>query len=250
MGNQQRPVVAYFSMEIGLESSLPTYSGGLGVLAGDTIRSAADAGISVVAVTLLHRNGYFFQKLDPSGRQLESPVDWQIDDYLEEMTPRVSTILEERKVQIRCWRFDVNGIGGKSVPVYFLDTDLPENSDFDRRLTDSLYGGDEYYRLCQEVILGIGGVKMLRALGYGKIQKFHMNEGHSSLLGLELLEEEARNAGRETITEEDLEAVRNQCVFTTHTPVQAAHDRYPLDLGAARSWEASGVCDEGCILLR
>ena len=230
MENQQKQLIAYFSMEMGLESSLPTYSGGLGVLAGDTIRAAADAGLSMVAMTLLHRKGYFFQTLDSSGKQLELPVKWQVDDYLEEMPPRVSTILEGRTVQIRCWRYLMDGIGGNKVPVYFLDTDLPENSDYDRRLTDFLYGGDEYYRLCQEVILGIGGVKMLRALGYEQIRKFHMNEGHSSLLGLELLEESARNAGRSMITAEDLQTVRDKCIFTTHTPVPAAHDRYPLEL--------------------
>jgi starch phosphorylase len=116
------------------------------------------------------------------------------------------------------------------VPVYFLDTDLPENSDWDRNLTQFLYGGDLYYRLCQEVILGIGGIRMLRALGYTRIERFHMNEGHSSLLTMELLDEEARKAGRQTVTREDIESVRQQCIFTTHTPVPAGHDQFPLDL--------------------
>jgi starch phosphorylase len=217
-------------MEFGIDSSIPTYSGGLGVLAGDTIRAAADAGLPMVAVTLLHRKGYFFQTLDTSGRQLESPVEWQVDDYLEEMSQRTSILLEARTVHLRCWRFVVTGIGGKTVPIFFLDTDLPENSEFDKHLTDSLYGGDEYYRFCQEVILGIGGLRMLRALGFHKIQRFHMNEGHSSLLTVELMEEEARSAGRTNITKQDLEAVREKCIFTTHTPVPAAHDRYSYEL--------------------
>ena len=116
------------------------------------------------------------------------------------------------------------------VPVFLLDSDLPENSDWDRTLTHYLYGGDQLYRLCQEVVLGIGGVRLLRALGFQKITRFHMNEGHASLLGLELLEEEARKAGRSMFNHEDVEAVREQCVFTTHTPVAAGHDQFPLEL--------------------
>ncbi len=222
--------VAYFSMEIGVDSAIPTYSGGLGVLAGDTIRSAADLKVPMVAVTLLHRKGYFSQKLDPNGWQMEDPVGWEVEKVLEEMTPRVEVTVEGRNVVLRCWRFEVRGIGGYRVPVYFLDSDLPKNSDWDRTLTHYLYGGDQHYRLCQEVILGIGGVKMLRALGYQNTQRFHMNEGHASLLTLELLDEEARKAGRSNITHQDVEAVRRKCVFTTHTPVPAGHDQFYLDL--------------------
>jgi len=114
--------------------------------------------------------------------------------------------------------------------VYFLDTDLPDNSEWDRTLTHFLYGGDQRYRLCQEVVLGIGGVRMLRALGYGSVARFHMNEGHASLLTLELLDENARGTGRPSITHEEIEEVRQQCVFTTHTPVPAGHDQFPLEL--------------------
>ncbi|HWP47596.1 MAG TPA: alpha-glucan family phosphorylase [Candidatus Limnocylindrales bacterium] len=227
--NNQRSI-AYFSMEIGLEAGIPTYSGGLGVLAGDTIRAAADLNVPMVAVTLLHRKGYFYQRLDANGWQREEPVEWVVEDFLEEMPQRTSVTLEGRTVQLRSWRYEVNGIGGFKVPVYFLDTDLPENSEWDRTLTHFLYGGDQHYRLCQEVILGIGGVRMLRALGYKNIERFHMNEGHASLLTLELLDEEVKKAGRKSITHEDIEAVRAKCVFTTHTPVPAGHDKFPLKL--------------------
>jgi starch phosphorylase len=222
--------IAYFSMEIGLEAGMPTYSGGLGVLAGDTIRAAADLKIPLVAVSLLHRKGYFYQLLDKNGGQSEEPSEWVIEDFLREMPPRVSVTIEGRTVYLRCWRYEASGASGFAVPVYFLDTDLPENTEWDRTLTDSLYGGDQHYRLCQEVVLGIGGVRMLRALGYGNIARFHMNEGHASLLTLELLAENARRTGRQAISHEDIDEVRQQCVFTTHTPVPAGHDQFPLDL--------------------
>jgi starch phosphorylase len=227
--NEQRQI-AYFSMEIALEAKMPTYSGGLGVLAGDTIRAAADLKVPMVALTLLHRKGYFRQRLDASGWQNEEPAGWSVEHLLEEMPGRAAVTLEGRTVQLRSWRYEVRGSGGFRVPVYFLDADLPENSDWDRTLTDILYGGDHHYRLCQEVILGIGGVKILRALGYEAIERFHMNEGHASLLVLELLDEEIKNAGRPSITHDDIEAVRQKCVFTTHTPVPAGHDQFPMDL--------------------
>ena len=222
--------IAYFSMEIGIEDGMPTYSGGLGVLAGDTIRAAADLKVPMVAMTLLHRKGYFYQRLDSSGRQTEEPVDWVVGDFLIEMAPRSAVAIEERTVQLRSWKYEVSGNGGFTVPVYFLDADLPENSEWDRTLTHYLYGGDQHYRFCQEMILGIGGVRMLRALGYNQIQRFHMNEGHSSLLAIELLDEEAQKRGRESIVHADIEAVRKKCVFTTHTPVPEGHDKFPLDL--------------------
>jgi starch phosphorylase len=227
--NEQRSV-AYFSMEIGIEQRIPTYSGGLGILAGDTLRSAADLKVPMVAVTLLYRKGYFRQKLEADGWQREEPATWAVEDFLEEMPQRIWVTVEGRTVHLRSWRYEVKGTGGFTVPVYFLDADLPENSEWDRTLTHSLYGGDEHLRLCQEVILGIGGVRMLRALGYDKIERFHMNEGHSSLLTLELLDEGARQGSRELIIHEDIETVRGKCVFTTHTPVPAGHDQFPLDL--------------------
>ena len=227
--NEQR-AIAYFSMEIGLDPAIPTYSGGLGVLAGDTIRSAADLKVPMVAVTLLHRKGYFHQRLDASGWQREESVEWVAEDFLKEMLPRTSVSIENRVVHIRAWQYEAEGVSGYKIPVYFLDTDLPENSEWDRTLTHFLYGGDQHYRLCQEVILGIGGIRILRVLGYDYIEKFHMNEGHSSLLTLELLDEEAKRAGRKSITHDDIEAVREKCIFTTHTPVPAGHDQFPLGL--------------------
>jgi starch phosphorylase len=222
--------IAYFSMEIGLETGLPTYSGGLGVLAGDTIRAAVDLKVPMVAITLLHRKGYFYQRLDAGGGQNEEPVDWVVEDFLSEMPERVSVSIEGRAVQLRAWKYEVGDSGDFVVPVYFLDTDLEENSDWDRTLTHYLYGGDQHYRLCQEIILGIGGVRMLRALGYQALERFHLNEGHSSLLALELLDEEVERSGRPSITHDDLEAVIRKCVFTTHTPVPAGQDQFPMDL--------------------
>jgi starch phosphorylase len=217
-------------MEIGLEVEIPTYSGGLGILAGDTIRAAADLQVPMVAMTLLYRKGYFYQRLDATGWQREEPVEWVVEDHLVEMPQRVAVTLEGRTVQLRCWKYEVAGAGGAVVPVYFLDANLPDNGDADRALTDVLYGGDARYRLCQEAILGLGGVRMLRALGYDGLTRFHMNEGHAALLATELLEEAARAAGRDAVTEADFERVRSQCVFTTHTPVPAGHDQFPLDL--------------------
>lgn len=155
--------IAYFSMEIGLDTGMPTYSGGLGVLAGDTIRSAADLKVPLAAVTLLYRKGYFRQRLEEDGWQREKPVEWIPGNFMQEEPQRISVSVEVRTVHLRAWRYDVKGVGGFEVPIYFLDADLPENSDWDRSLTQSLYGGDEHYRLSQEVILGIGGVRMLRA---------------------------------------------------------------------------------------
>jgi starch phosphorylase len=222
--------IAYFSMEIGLESDMPTYSGGLGVLAGDTIRSAAKLNVPLVAVTLLHREGYFYQKLDSDGTQREEPVQWVVEDSLQPLDKTVTVRLEDREVKLKAWKFEVNGSGRNSVPVYFLDANLPDNTDWDRTLTDYLYGGDMYYRLCQEIILGIGGVRMLRALGHDRIDRFHMNEGHAAILTLELLKEQCEQARRDSILPEDIEAVRTMCVFTTHTPVPAGHDKFPMDV--------------------
>ncbi|MGD8560026.1 MAG: glycogen/starch/alpha-glucan phosphorylase, partial [Gammaproteobacteria bacterium] len=161
-----KATVAYFSMEIGLDSAIPTYSGGLGVLAGDSIRSAADLEINMVAVTLLHRYGYFHQKIDNTGWQTEEPDVWPIEQHLEEIPTDAYVYIEDRTVKLRVWRYIVKGCKGHEIPVYFLDTDHEQNSPNDRTLTHYLYGGDHFYRLCQEVVLGIGGVKALRALGY------------------------------------------------------------------------------------
>ncbi|MFC1747201.1 alpha-glucan family phosphorylase [Pseudomonadota bacterium] len=220
--------IAYFSMEIGLKSAIPSYSGGLGVLAGDTLRSAADASLPMVGVTLLSRKGYFLQRLNNDGQQTEEAVHWPVDDYLTPTDTQAIVELEDRQVTIRAWRYDITGVDGHIVPVYLLDTDIETNSDFDRTLTDHLYGGDQYYRLCQEVILGIGGVRILRALGLTNIERFHMNEGHSSLLVFELVAELTQ--GDKKSATEHIKNIRQQCVFTTHTPVSAGHDRFPRSL--------------------
>src|SRR3990172_546812 len=182
--------IAYFSMEIGVDPSMPTYSGGLGVRAGDSMRAAADLGIPIVAVTLVHRKGYFRQQLDGQGRQTVPPDTWSPESLLEPVEPRVRVTVEGREVSVRAWRYVVQGVSGQAVPVYFLDTDLPDNAPADRTITDELYGGDGEYRLCQEVVLGIGGVRLLRALGHTHLDVYHMNEGHSGLLTLALLEEQ------------------------------------------------------------
>jgi glycogen phosphorylase len=222
--------VAYFSMEIALDPAMPTYAGGLGVLAGDTLRSAADLSVPIVGVSLLHRRGYFYQRLDGDGRQTEEPVDWVVGDFLQETPHRVEVTIEGRPVKVRAWRYDVAGVGGFVVPVFLLDTDLPENSDWDRRLTHFLYGGDEHYRLCQEAILGIGGVRMLREAGCVNLRQYHMNEGHAALLTLELLDEEVKRTQAPKPTVDHVHAVHDRCVFTTHTPVEAGHDKFPMEL--------------------
>ncbi|TMB68900.1 MAG: alpha-glucan family phosphorylase [Chloroflexi bacterium] len=217
-------------MEIALDASMPTYSGGLGVLAGDTLRAAADLALPVVAITLVHRKGYFRQHLDANGRQTESPSDWSPAGRLEAVEARAWVNVEGRPVELRGWRFQVRGVTGHEVPVYLLDTSLPSNDEYDQTLTDSLYGGDARYRLCQEVVLGIGGIAMLRALGHADFHTYHMNEGHSSLLTLALLQEHASLHDRGSVIEADVDDVRRKCVFTTHTPVDAGHDHFDADL--------------------
>jgi starch phosphorylase len=226
----RQPQVAYFSMEIGLDPSMPTYSGGLGVLAGDTLRTAADLGVPMVGVSLLHRNGYLRQRLDAKGNQTEEPDPWHPKEFMEPIPVRVMIIIEGREVHIRAWCYIVLGVTGNTVPVYFLDTNLPENSPWDQKITDHLYGGDDRYRICQEAVLGLGGVSLLKALGYNNIQTYHMNEGHSALLTLALLNERAEKHSLPLVELADREAVRQRCVFTTHTPVPAGHDKFSQDL--------------------
>jgi len=223
-------VIAYFSMEIGLEPSVPTYSGGLGVLAGDTLKAAADLGLPFVGITLAHRKGYFEQALDESGTQTERPHVWEPADRLAEAGPRVTVEVSGRLVHVRAWRYEVVGARGHVVPVYLLDTDLPENAEQDRRLTDTLYGGGDEYRLAQEVVLGMGGAALLRALGHTHGVQHHVNEGHAALVALALLERRLGGRSAWELEQADCEAVRAQCVFTTHTPVPAGHDRFPRGL--------------------
>jgi len=240
--------IAYFSMEIALSKALPTYSGGLGMLAGDTLRAAADMAAPMVAVSLVHRRGYFRQHLDAVGQQTESDVAWSPESTLPSAQRVVSISMQGRKISICAWRFDVIGDAGHIIPVFLLDTDIEGNDLFDRRLTDYLYGGDTYYRLCQETVLGLGGVALLRALGV-EPEVFHMNEGHAALLGIGLLEERLGAAPLGQATEQDVAAIAQRCIFTTHTPVPAGHDQFGIDqmyavLGAER---ASTIERFGCL---
>jgi glycogen phosphorylase len=224
--NLSRPRIAYFSMEIALEDGIPTYSGGLGVLAGDMMRSAADLGVPIIGVTLASRQGYFRQAIR-DGRQAEQPEPWDPAAHSQRLPAKVLVHIAGREVWVGAWQYDVQTscLQFPPVPVLLLDTDLPENAPEDRRLTDHLYGGDEAYRLEQEIVLGIGGLRMLNALDT-HIQKYHLNEGHSALLTLELLRELGAGFGR-TGLPEAMAAVRRRCVFTTHTPVEAGHDQFP-----------------------
>ena len=248
--NGDRPAIAYFSMEIALTAPMPTYAGGLGVLAGDILRSAADLGLPTVGVTLAHRKGYFHQQLDRAGKQTESPHDWDPDKLLERIPCRVSVKVEDRDVQVQPWLFRIKGVNGHSVPVILLDTDVPENAAEDRVLTDQLYGGDLAYRMRQEVILGLGGIAALRALGLEDNLIYHLNEGHSALLALGLLEERLTAQQREELSDDDIEEVRAKCVFTTHTPVPAGHDQFPREMTTAILGERrSALLEEsGCLL--
>ncbi|HEX2717156.1 MAG TPA: alpha-glucan family phosphorylase, partial [Gemmatimonadaceae bacterium] len=239
--NPADPIIGYFSMEIALETAVPTYSGGLGVLAGDTIRSAADLGAPMVGVTLLHRKGYFTQHLDPRGAQTETPVEWSPEAQLELQQPTVAVEIEGHTVHVRAWKYTVQGVNGYNVPVYLLDTAFDANRPEDRALTDTLYGGDSEYRLRQEIVLGMGGAEMLRALGYEGEIIHHINEGHAALLTLTLLERQLEGTSWQPdadVSEADIEAVRRQCVFTTHTPVPAGHDKFPVDLATRLLGEA------------
>jgi starch phosphorylase len=220
--------VAYFSMEIAIHPSMPTYSGGLGVLAGDTLRSAADLGLPLIAFTLIHRKGYFQQHLDRSGMQSEEVQPWDPAAYCTEEPARVTVSIEDRIVTLRAWRYDLQGSSGHVLPIYLLDTDLDGNSGWDRGLTDHLYGGDTNYRLQQEIVLGMGGSRMAHALGY-RVNVYHMNEGHAALLTLALLERQLGGGPLGAATEADIEQVRKKCVFTTHTPVPAGHDRFSTE---------------------
>ncbi|MFQ5707061.1 MAG: alpha-glucan family phosphorylase [bacterium] len=213
--------IAYFTMEIALENDIPSFSGGLGVLAGDTLRSAADLGIPMVGMTLLHQYGYFQQGLGDSGDQIEKAVRWHPQLKLTQLPNYIEIKIENRTVQVRVWEYDIVGKFGYVVPVYFLDVNVPENDEQDRRLNKHLYGGDQYVRLCQEIILGIGGVRMLRDMGFREISQYHLNEGHASLLALELIRESGYSS---------YDKIKEDCIFTTHTPVPAGHDVFDFDL--------------------
>jgi starch phosphorylase len=239
--------IAYFSMEIALSKALPTYSGGLGMLAGDTLRSAADTGASMVAVSLAHRKGYFQQHLDANGQQTETDVIWHPEN-LPSAEQEIVITMQGRDVMIRAWRFDVVGVTGHVIPVFLLDTDIEGNDPWDRTLTDKLYGGDNYYRLCQETVLGLGGIHLLHAMGC-QPEVCHMNEGHAALLTIGLLEARLAPSPLSVATDADAEAIKQQCVFTTHTPVPAGHDKFGLDqMVAVLGRERASILERfGCL---
>ncbi len=225
------PRIAYFSMEIALRNEIPTYSGGLGVLAGDTVRSAADLELPLVAVSLVSRSGYFRQEIDSAGKQVEHPDNWDPSRWATPLTAAVAVQIETRNVWVLGWLYILEGHMGGQVPVILLDTNLEINQAEDRDITRYLYGGDTAYRLKQEVVLGIGGARMLQALGF-EVRQYHMNEGHSALLALELLRRYAYSPEdlRPGESPYNMPRVREQCNFTTHTPVEAGHDQFPYEL--------------------
>lgn len=218
--------VAYFTMEIGLSSNIPTFAGGLGMLAADILKSCADLGTKAAGMTMCWQFGYLHQELNADGTQRYQDIRWNPADHFEKLKQTVTVRLEGRDVVVGCWKYELIGgqkgskAEGQNVPVYFLDTNLPENAPDDRDITKSLYGGDGTMRIKQEAVLGIGGVRMLRALGYDDIGTFHMNEGHAAFLTLELLRE------RNWVDAD----VKRSCAFTTHTPVKAGHDVFGYDL--------------------
>jgi starch phosphorylase len=251
--SEREGMVAYFSMEIAIAPEMPTYSGGLGVLAGDTMRSAADLGLRLCAVTLLHRKGYFQQHLDAQGIQRAEDQPWPLNDFLVLEDAEVEVMIQGRPVAVRAWRYDLEGVSGHTIPIYLLDTDLARNDPRDRELTDHLYGGDTDYRLCQEAVLGIGGARILNALHYD-VNVYHMNEGHAALLTVGLMERQLGSEMNRAIAEQDTQAVRSRCVFTTHTPVPAGHDRFSMEQayrilgsGVASLLERMGGCHNGML---
>ena len=225
------PRIAYFSMEIALRSEIPTYSGGLGVLAGDTLRSAADLDFPMVGVSLVSRAGYFRQGIDADGRQVEAPAPWRPEDWARPLSAKIAVEIERRPVWVGAWLYVVEAQRGGRAPVLLLDTQYAENDPRDREITHYLYGGDDAYRLKQEIVLGIGGARLLRALGF-EVRAYHMNEGHSALLGLEILSRYRYPAHELQPGESpyDLPRVRARCRFTTHTPVDAGHDQFAYEL--------------------
>ena len=207
-------VVGYFTAEIGLWSELHTYSGGLGVLAGDHVKSAADAGLPLVGVTLLYREGYGRQHLDKDGIQTETYAEIDPANHLVDTGMDISLPLDGTDLVARVWKAEITGIGGHVVPVYFMDTFHPQNSEEHRKLGLRLYGGDDSVRIRQEYLLGVGGIRLLNQLGHD-IKGLHLNEGHCTFALLEML---GQGWTREQLAK--------RVLFTTHTPVPAGHDRF------------------------
>ena len=227
----KQPRVAYLSMEIAFQENIPTYSGGLGVLAGDSMLSAADLELPLVGVTLVSREGYFCQHLDRDGVQSESPEVWNPSQYAIRLHVKTSIQLDGEDVWVGVWLYELKGHMNGTIPILLLDTDLDENSSENKKLTHYLYGGDSRYRLKQEAILGIGGERIMQALGL-TISRYHMNEGHAALVVSELLKRFQYSDTNLKYGESryDIPRVRALCCFTTHTPVDAGHDRFSYAL--------------------
>ncbi len=219
--------IAYFSMEVALSSAMSTYSGGLGVLAGDTLKTFADFGYSALGITLLNEYGYVEQEIDSTGKQVSHLEKWNKEEYLTKLSFTIKVPFEDRSVVCAVWQYDITGQFGKSVPVYFLDSNVFQNNEYDRTLTSYLYGGDAHYRLCQEQILGLGGLILLEKLGFSseKVRIYHLNEGHASFVGLSLYEQAKKFFPTHKIA---MDYIGSKLVFTTHTPIAAGHDRFLL----------------------
>ncbi len=243
--------IAYFCAEFGIHESLPVYSGGLGILAGDHLKSASDLGVPLIGVGLLYRQGYFRQRLNRDGWQEEvyidnpffhMPVELITSDRGEAVT--IELEIRQRVVKVQIWRVQVG-----RVSLYLLDTDRQDNDPIDRWLTGHLYGGNQDTRIAQEVVLGIGGVRALEALGITP-SIHHLNEGHAAFCTLEVARQKIEQTGKSFY---DIEAeVRKTCVFTTHTPVPAGHDVFSPDLMDsyfAHYWSSLGMSREQFLAL-
>jgi glycogen phosphorylase len=238
-------LIAYFCAEFAVHTSVPIYSGGLGLLSGDTCKEASDLGLPFVAVGALYPEGYFRQQVNADGSQevyyerIQTDLTPLLPIHNEDGTRLLVTVpLDGREMKVALWRLQVG-----RVPIYLIDSDIPENEPWDRDLVARLYGGDNEVRLRQEIVLGIGGVKVLRALGYDPTV-IHLNEGHAAFAALELIRE-ARAGGRSF--QEALESTRGRLVFTTHTPVKAGHDEFPffmMEEHFRHYWEEVGISRE------
>jgi starch phosphorylase len=238
-GDKKDQTIAYFSAEFGLHEALPIYSGGLGILSGDHCKGASDLGLPFIGIGFLYPQGYFTQRIDPDGRQqaeyekidfAEVPARPALDQLGNELL--ISVDLPGRTVYAKIWHFQVGRI-----PIYLMDTDVPRNAPQDRELSARLYGGDREMRISQEIVLGIGGVRAVFALGYNPAV-WHMNEGHSAFLGLERVRRKVQESGL-TFTEA-VEAVRANTLFTTHTPVPAGNDSFAFELVDKFFWQYWG----------
>ncbi|MBY9007802.1 MAG: alpha-glucan family phosphorylase [Candidatus Lokiarchaeota archaeon] len=213
--------VAYISMEIAFDSNIPTYSGGLGVLAGDTVRSAADLEIPMVGICLCYSSGYFYQLFNEKGEQKEKEIEWSFFYEFDKVEKPISIMIENKEIKVSAWLYRVIGQSGHVIPIYLLTTEVEGNEPWMQKLTGSLYDStSRWNRICQEMILGIGGVRLLNSLGFNNIKTFHINEGHGAFSSIELYKNFNNN----------IEKVKDNVAFTTHTPVPAGHDRFGLDL--------------------